>query len=805
MANVVKSFYVVLFTLSFSALYGSEVPQLARTILLINTQKLKQEKPTLLNSRRSYQTPFVNSQDNLGEFQQDEIDAANQNALLQDPDLITVPKTISSTFEAASDGSISTSTQLENLFQSYPANEEIDFQKTLNYLVQKKSGEGSWDISDGVFLSSFKSLFKSYVTHKGESPDFLNVFNEILPQIEQWGGNGPTWIKRLSQATIEGLSELQRPQAEILAATEIMTKALVDFINSNPEIEVPGMLNRIETVDANRKDPNMNMQFGGLSGFDPENFAAYQQLAVGLAQGFYNSELSAQMISEGLNDPDYKPRLYKESFEEFSGYKDSIIESATNSLLSSLRDLALSKEEDHSLYTYDSLKSLANGFVIASTVFATSEPDYLAEGLYTDAAELSSRAVAHSAITHEISLTNGFSGSRIAESVAHGSAMGAQLATVLPQSMDFVKNWEIFSQSRRDIAQAVSRGSSFGSVDAAAAFGLEIQKDIDQLETEIQEAEETQSDELNELKTRIDDLKIIKANYAREPLVFIEQVAQGASLGSMMGTTGLAIYYPTDQLVPIINFTAQGSAYGSVNPVNLDSLNTNSATGPVTEEIQVSLARQSALGSSMGAVFEPSVLLGLTPNTKTEDKQTIDNLSAASFGATYGAIQGRKEQDLIEASDGIINSKNTDDISITEILQSTKQGTTEGALAGATLALGLEDTNENNLNSKGVLLKAINSTNAKAATDAVSPLTSPTNSLGGTPLVGNPLRTSSKDMLLLMQKFGINPRYTNAATMFKRPVVPQLDEPPENLVSETNPVGDNDESYSESISNASPL
>ena len=41
-----------------------------------------------------------------------------------------------------------------------------------------------------------------------------------------------------------------------------------------------------------------------------------------------------------------------------------------------------------------------------------------------------------------------------------------------------------------------------------------------------------------------------------------------------MGSNGreildLAIYYPTDQLVPIINLTAQGSAYGSTSAGNL--------------------------------------------------------------------------------------------------------------------------------------------------------------------------------------------------------------------------------------------
>ncbi len=738
----------------------SEPPPLVKSRLLVGAQSLKQDLPQNYKIQRRLSIPF-------------DIET-NRVEITQDPELVKVSSSISSTFEAASDGSIPTTKSLENanLFTNELGTEPTTFSEAIQYIARNKEGDDSWDLSDGVFLSSFKSIFKNYVSNSEDDQAATEaakvIFSDVLPNIAEWGGNGPNWIKRLSQASIEGLSELGRPQGEILATTEALTNSLVDFIHSSSDIEVPGMLNRIETVDANRKDPNTDMQFGGLSGFDPENFAAYQQLAVGLAQGFYNSQLSAQVISEGLNDPDYSPRLFKDSFKEFSGYKDSIIESATNSLLSSLQELPLSEADgDHSLYTYDSLKSLANGFVIASTVYATSEPDYLAEGLYTDAAELSSRAVAHASITHPAS-TDRFSANRIAESVAHGAAMGAQLATVLPQSMDFVKNWEIFSQSRRDIALAVSRGSAFGAVDAAAKLVFDNPEN---------------------------------PNYDK----FVERVSQGASLGSMMGTTGLAIYYPTDQLVPIINFTAQGSAYGSVNPVNLDALSAIEPTSPATEEIQVSLARQSALGSSMGAIFEPTVLLGLTPNTKAEDKQTIDNLSAASFGATYGAIQGRNDKDLVEASSGTINSKNTDKISVTEIVQSSKQGTTEGALIGAKLALGIEDATEKSLNSKGVMLKAINSTNAKAASDAVSPLASSSNSLPGSPFVGNPLRTSSKDMLLLMRKFGINPRYTNAATMFKRPVVPQLDEPPEDLVSETSPAGDSNETYAESISNASPI
>jgi len=751
---MIRSIFISLLTMASGVYLVAEVPTLVKTKLLVSTQSLKQNLLQNYKPQRRLSTPFDNE--------------TNRDEIIQDPELIKVSSSISSTFEAASDGSIPTSKSLENakLFTNEPGTESTTFSEVVEYIAQNKEGDDSWDLSDGVFLSSFKSIYKNYISNSDDDEASTEatkvIFNEILPNIAEWGGSGPNWIKRLSQATIEGLSELGRPQVEIMANAKELSSSLVNFINSNSGNEVPGMLNRIDPVDANRKEANSDMRFGGLSGFDPANFAAYQQLAVGLTQGFFNSKIGVNEPANGLNEENIQPRLYRDSFLEFSRYDESIIKSATDGLLTSMLDISDSGSitaEQLSLYSYDSIKSLANGFVLASSVYATSEPDYLAEGLYTDAAELSARGIAHAALSHDLVLKDGFSPGRISESVAHGSAMGAQLATVLPNSMEFVKNWEIFSQSRRDIAQAVARGSSFGAVDAASIA------------------------------------------FNESPRV-IEQVSQRASLGSMMGTTGLAIYYPTDQLVPIINFTAQGSAYGSVNSKNLSKVKRSPTS---TEEMDVAIARQTSLGSAMGAIFEPTVLLGLSPDSKSNDRQTIDNLSAASFGATFGVIQGRKAQDIVEASEGTSNSKLDDNFDITQISQSSKQGATEGALAGAKLALGLEDNTEENLASKGNILKAINNSNAQAASNANSPLTAPSRTPNGAQLVGNPLRTSSKDMLLLMRKFGINPRYTNAATMFKRPVVPQLDEPPEDLASETSPAGDSNETYSESISNASPI
>ncbi len=782
-----KFFWITIFIFHFQ-LYAEEGLDLLETKLLINTQSLK--KNDTLSQRRAYNE----FNQNLGDDIQPTNDQANLEEFQNDPDLKYVPERISSTFEASNDGSITTSPGLEKLFDGKTPTEE-DFFEAVKYLVSKKT---DWELSDGVFLAATKSIFKSYLENTANPLDLASFYSspdsllsQILPQLQEWNGYGPVWVKRLSQATTEALMELNRPQSEILENSTEFTKSLVRFISDENSGKVPGMLIGVSAIEPNRETPVNDMGFGGKSGFDPENFRAFQQLAVGLTQGFFNSKLTALTSEESPTSFEDAPLLSVSDFTELSEYENSIIESSSSGLLTALLEIS---ENDNSLpsdqislYTYDSIKSLANGFVLASTVYATSEPEYLAEGLYIEAAERTSRGVAHATISHEISQTSGFSPQRLAESVSHGSAMGGQLATVLPKSMEFVDNWEIFSQSRRDVAQAIARGSSFGAVDAAASFLL----DLETAQTE----PATEVDAGFQINTPQDNTSLL-----------IERVAQGSSLGAMVGTTGLAIYYPTDQLVPIINFTAQGSAYGSINSKKLDSLN-NSETeqNPATEEIQVAIARQTAIGSSMGAVFEPSVLLGLRPDAKANDKQTTDNISAASFGAVYGAIQGRKEPDLIDISTGTSSTKLSDEISITEITQSSKQGSTEGALVGAKLALGLDDSSDESLNSKGVILKAINKTNAQAASEATSTLTSSSNSNSGTPLVGNPLRTSSKDMLLLMRKYGINPRYTNAATMFKRPVVPQLDEPPQDLISEQSDPEDNEESYSDTVSNASPI
>ena len=111
--------------------------------------------------------------------------------------------------------------------------------------------------------------------------------------------------------------------------------------------------------------------------------------------------------------------------------------------------------------------------------------------------------------------------------------------------------------------------------------------------------------------------------------------------------------------------------------------------------------------------------------------------------------------------------------------QAAKQGATEGALTGAGLATGsspdfFNQTNdfggfnggdapatkggyaEVGLASQKSIIGAINSMNSQAAVDA------------STKLATKSIKTSAKDMMRLIQKFNISPRFTNPTRIFSR-------------------------------------
>ena len=638
-----------------------------------------------------------------------------------------------------------------------------DFETSIKNLAETKQDYG---LSNKSFLSSTKSMISAYLRAGGDVKLETNLsailFSNILPKTLDWGGDAASWIKSIAQISVESFIEEERSMDEIAQLSSSFASTTVDLIHNNPyNLNIDSVIDPLTLSD--RQNSGLNIA--------PTKTQLLQQLGVGITQGFFAvKEFNSD--DDGLTLSDFEIFSQSTSSPNSSNggaIETNILTSFYNGLIEGVVELereatqedidaglaSISGEkiaQDSQLFLYEAVKASANGFLLATTVVATSRVEYLDAALHLDVAEKVSRQISQSVLVHDSLTTEGTTQytmsedwievDRVAESAALGAAMGSQLATVLPKSLEYTDSWEVSTNIRREISKSVARGSSSGSVNSAAWLGSLTNPNVPQQ-------------------------TVLNGNQ-------IEKVARGTSLGSMMGNTGLAIYYPTDQLVPIINLTAQGSAYGSTNAGNLSLIKPDSI-----ETIDVGVARQSALGSAMGAIFEPTVLLELNPALNSNEKQTVDHLTAASFGATFGAILGLQANDLeIISRNG---ASQFEESRVVEVQQATKQGSIEGALAGAKLSLGLDNLDNGSLKSKTVMLKAVNNANTKAAANSTSST------------AAQALKTNSQDMLLLMKKFGINPRYTNPAKMYKRPVVVQVDDPPI------------DDDSKEAINNASPL
>jgi hypothetical protein len=751
-SNLLRLFFSTVF--SCAILQAKLSTTMLDSVLLINLEEVKElVKDSSTKERRSL-VPEETLEQQIGP------DGTNPPPVL--------PESISSGFESShgpplvtNDGLTEALKEAFSLDGTPPTIEE--FEISIKNLAEKKQDFG---LSNKSFLSSTKSMISGYLRAGGDVDLQSNLsailLSNILPKTLEWGGGAANWIKSIAQISVESFLEEGRSMDELAQLSSSFASTTVDLIHTNPyNLNIDSVIDPLTLAD--RQNSGFN--------FAPTKTQLLQQLSVGITQGFFAVQ-EFNSDDDGLTLSDFE--IFSQSSSSPNSANGGVIE--TNVITSFYKGLIegiveleheatqedldaglasnLGEEiaQDSELFLYEAVKASANGFLIATTVVATSKVEYLDAALYLDVAEKASKQISQSVLLHDTFAKDGTTQytmsedwievDRVAESAALGAAMGSQLATVLPKSLEYTDSWEVSTNIRREISKSVARGSSSGSVNSAAWLGSLTDPNVPQQ-------------------------TVLNGNQ-------IEKVARGSSLGSMMGNTGLAIYYPTEQLVPIINLTAQGSAYGSTNAGNLSLVKPDSI-----ETIDVGVARQSALGSAMGAIFEPTVLLGLNPALNSNEKQTVDHLTAASFGATFGAILG------LQANDREIISRNGasqfEESRVVEVQQATKQGSIEGALAGAKLSLGLDTLDNSSLKSKTVMLKAVNNANTKAAANSTSST------------AAQALKTNSQDMLLLMKKFGINPRYTNPAKMYKRPVVVQVDEPPI------------DEDSKEAINNASPL
>lgn len=762
--------FFFLFLSSYPHVFAKSSPSIIESLILVNFEHLSND-PSKIERRASVSTDQIDPIFEENSLELEEINLPTPSFSSKHGSPVAVLENLSNSLQNIFTTNVSTDDFRNSLSNAASVIEKYDFN-----LNQKSS-----------LLKTFIDAYLKTSPEPINSEEIVKIlFQEVLPYSQQWKVNAADLLGILAQISIESLLENQFSDNSSSFAN-FFSKNLVSLMNDTenyfkdslyplPEtqtedpntkffsnlLESSGAFTGISPIP-DRNNPVEDMMFGGLSGFDPKKTHLFQRVAAGLTDGYFN-------ISASL-DPDNA--LTTSHFDIFSSYPSSIISndssdtleevsivsSFVEGLIGSLHEITLSTESpipsnELAYFANHAIKSASNGFLLSSTVAATSNDAETSSNLAAYAVERIAKGLTASAVISNINQSSNddtnseiefiFDPGRIVESVSTGAAMGSQLASVLPKSMEYSNSWEIFSNARKILSQAVSAGSTSGAVDTMSIVYLENPKSIE----------------------------------------LIEQVARSAALGSMMGNTGLAIYYPTNKLQSIIESSALGSSFGATSNNKLEEI---SEVKKGTENVEVSLARESAQGSTLGAAFMQTVLLGDLARLKMIDEKSVDHFSSASFGATYGAILGIKDRVSNTSDNEGMNPSEDFEVKelITEVSQATKQGSTEGAFAASRISLGLglnsKEVDSSNLGSKSKILKAINISNSNALVDS--------NSI----LAAESLKVDSKDMLLLMKRYGINPKFTNAAKVYKKPVVVQVEEPKV------------DDNFTESVVSASPF
>ena len=369
--------------------------------------------------------------------------------------------------------------------------------------------------------------------------------------------------------------------------------------------------------------------------------------------------------------------------------------------------------KDYSLFTYEILKSISSGVSLGSILVTGSDRAWASEKIPEKVAERVAFGVASSALETNFDQQFLPSIDRLGEAVAFGSSMGAQFATVFdPKEDNFAAwDWELHgkkaSYDRIGLAEASSRGAAEGAISKAAEKYAE-----DQVPG-------------NELATA-----------SREEIL---DLARGTAMGSVLSNVAMAIYYD-NELQDVITASSKGSSFGSLTANNLTRIETRPGG---TEEFEVEMARAVANGATTGTLFEVVGLLDANPEDRLADMDSVLAAKSASYGSTLGAILGG-------------DTTGQDAISLK---QAVEQGATEGSLDGVALAMGFDeiDVPSSNIQSEVAIKNAVEMGNTQAAEKAAGELTI------------RSIQPQPADMLLLMQKYNINPGTTNPGFVFPNP------------------------------------
>ena len=597
--------------------------------------------------------------------------------------------------------SVGVETSFKNIFENYPNEKKLDaVDYATDYLVQNKDTFG---LSNENFGYALQSILKSLIgtSNIGELEGYyaelpLRIFQNLIPNaINQWGHTSTEWIELLSKTIIDSISNSGLAANEKNSLYEISIKS-----------SFSGILNLLKSANT-----NANGFYSGIKPIDDSTLSDATMLFDGAHKEFkkFNPQKTyiINHLARGLTDAIFKnidPN--KDVKSEFDAYAKILGENAIEGTLEFFN--SINDGGDYSLFAFEVSRVVANGLSHEAVLVSTAQPNYKTLSLPSHAAEVMARSVSSKSIEYLLEKNINYDLTKMAQAVSFGSAQGSQLASVSEKALDYPDNWEIFS--RKEIAKKSSEGSSNGSVDTAAKLYI--------------------SPDKYEGNPKPDG----RTNWNE-----ILEIAKGSSMGSLTANTAMSIYFPTERQ-SIINYSAHGSAYGSVSADNLNII-LPEPKNP-TSEIKVDIARATANGASTGATFEVVALLGAKPDLDSSDTDSLKTIEAATYGTTFGAIQAGTE------------SLNSDALLLK---QASKQGATSGSLNGIGLGLGkgLNEAVNVDLNSKTAILQTISTTNSVASTNASRSIATKS------------IKTSASDMLLLMRKFNISPKFTNPTRIYQ--------------------------------------
>jgi hypothetical protein len=693
------------------------------TSILVNLKNIRQAEVVGTSTNRRLSTQYTPIGANSSQAIESNVTQRATGGAPPPPLFNNIPDDSNSSFPTLSVSSpISVAntfvSSLTNIYDSMPATSLVDgVDYAIDYLAVNKVPLG---LSDRSLILAIKSVYSAFIqsavnsntdlTDAIKDVPFRSLQNIIPDRVLTWNQDAPKWSKLMAQALVEAISESSYTgdkNALIGTASYATVTGVLKLINDSTT-QANGFYPGIETIDSSRTASSTTMKFDGslakFKNFDPAKTRILEFAAKGLADGAFlnNTTLDSTNI---------------QAFSKELGFN------ATVGAMDYLHSLG----DDHSQFAFEVSKSIATGLSLGAVYASGTRGSYIIDNLPPIAAEEISRAVSEGAIQQSLILGNGYSLNRLAEATAFGSSMGTQLASIADKSWEYKNQWAAYE--RHLLAEATSAGSASGALNAAIGFTAS-QADVDA----------GRATSLNEFVKFIENDPSIPDTDFKTTRDEVLGIANGSAVGSLLGNTAFAIYYPT-LLQPVINYSSQGVNKGGILATNLSQVDKPQG---VTEQFEIEIARSLAHGAAMGAIFQVVGLLDDSmPDKRTYDVETISAVESVTYGSTFGAITGG----IQAGEDAII------------IKQAIHQGSTEGATAGAALALGVSETIADSiaLKSQAAINTAIRNSNDKAAADANSNMAVKT------------VQASSRDILQLMRLYNISPRYTNPIGIFSNP------------------------------------